>query len=162
MVIEGKTKPVLSRMCWRGHAKSHRTRCVDKHKSVDHDSGHRVLGQESSPQSRPPRHRCQSDFKKCIHTLITEWTRGRVTERYFDDHILPALKLLTEVSVWKRSELMNWEDTCYGEIGRWNHGAHFDDCFTHIWDGFPLPVQKPTTWDGDAELVYSGDGSAVK
>ena len=67
MVIEGKTKPVLSRMCWRGHAKSHRTRCVDKHKSVDHDSGHRVLGQESSPPSRPPRHRCQAISKKCIH-----------------------------------------------------------------------------------------------
>ena len=51
---------------------------------------------------------------------------------------------------------MNWDDRISGPIGLYNHCAHFDEQFTHIWDGFPLPVQKPTKWDMDAELVYSG------
>ena len=64
MVMEGKPRSGLSRMHRRVHAKSHRTRCVDKRKSTDHDSGHKILGHEPSPPSRPPRHRCQSDISK--------------------------------------------------------------------------------------------------
>ena len=67
MMIEGKTRPVSGRMCRRGHAKSHQWRCVDKRKSSDQDSVHKILGHEPSPPSRPPRHRCQAISKKCIH-----------------------------------------------------------------------------------------------
>lgn len=28
-------------------------------------------------------------------------------------------------------------------------GAHFDDCFTYIWDGAPIPGYKPTNWETD-------------
>ena len=75
---------------------------------------------------------------------------------YFQQHIVRAIKLAAAALKAEQDLFMSWASRKFGDVGSWNHGAHFDDCFTVIWDGFPLPVQKPTKWDGDAELVYSG------
>ena len=85
-----------------------------------------------------------------------------VSDRFFNEEVLRAVVIISQSLKTFEADMINWDDRLHGEFGHWNHCAHFDEQFTHIWDGFPLPVQKPTTWDGDAELVYSGDGSAVK
>lgn len=78
----------------------------------------------------------------CIHELscrnaehILPRTQGRMTDSYFKNYVLAALELITLVLTHNKSRVINWDDRCRGEIGRWNHGAHFDDAFTHIWDG---------------------------
>ena len=56
------------------------------------------------------------------------------------------MNIITTALSSYREDSISWDDRCQGEIGQWNHGAHFDDCFTHIWDGYPLPSWKPTEW----------------
>jgi len=57
---------------------------------------------------------------------------------------------------WHRPKIIDWEDRIRGPTGLWNHCAHFDECFTVIWDGYPLPVWKPSNWLQDGKYVYSG------
>ena len=66
---------------------------------------------------------------------VLKKTHGRITTTYFKGSVLPALALIVETLTHNKSHIINWEDRCRGEIGRWNHGAFFDDAFTHIWDG---------------------------
>ena len=37
-------------------------------------------------------------------------------------------------------------------MGLWNHTAHFDDVFTMLWDGYPLEVCSPGTWQDDGGI----------
>ena len=37
----------------------------------------------------------------------------------------------------RKGSIVDWDDRCRGVTGDWNHGAHFNVRFTHMWDGFP-------------------------
>ena len=76
-------------------------------------------------------------------------TAGRITKRYFKKCVLTALEVITEALTWAKPSIICWSERCEGDIGLWNHGAHFDDCFTVIWDGYPLPGWHPTEWEPD-------------
>ena len=45
------------------------------------------------------------------------------------------------------TEIVNWADRVAGKWGLYNHSAHLDDCFTHIWDGYPVSVWAPREWN---------------
>jgi len=94
-------------------------------------------------------------FKDARQTLSIHGYVDGVSDRYMVTQVLPAGYALA-LALKKDGTMLNWGDRLAGEYGAWNHGAHFDECFTHIWDGFPLPVQKPGTWYGDAEFLYQG------
>lgn len=51
-------------------------------------------------------------------------SKGRVTEAYWRQHVLPALKTLTEALVWAKPKIINWDDRVNGDIGQWNHGKY--------------------------------------
>jgi hypothetical protein len=94
--------------------------------------------------------------KDVSQTLGIRGVHERVSDRYFNKEVRNAMYLTAASLTARRDSIINWEDRLQGDFGAWNHCAHFDESFTHIWDGFPLPIQKPTKWDGDAEFVYQG------
>lgn len=72
-----------------------------------------------------------------------------------------AMYILSAALGNHKDSIMNWEDRVKGKFGAYNHGAHFDESFTHIWDGFPLPVWSPTNYAKDGQYVYSGKYKAA-
>ena len=46
--------------------------------------------------------------------------------------------------------MINWDGRHTGISAMWNHCAGFPLRHTIIWDGYPLPVWKPTKWRQDA------------
>jgi hypothetical protein len=86
------------------------------------------------------------------------FVNARITQSYFQKQIRPALERMYEVCIWKRPEIIRWEDRCEGYFGDWNHAGHFDDVFTYMCDGYPVYCWQPKNWKapsgiGGADLL---------
>ena len=91
--------------------------------------------------------------KKHAKNLSLPSPYQKVTEHYFAHVMMPALFFMAIALNDRKDEIINWEERRTGKTGLWNHGAHFDCCFTIIWDGYPLPVFKPQKWIDDDRIM---------
>ena len=80
------------------------------------------------------------------HKLQCKYGAVNMNETAFQTQIRTAFGTVAAACAWAKPRVINYEERCTGLLGLWNHGAHFDDVFTLIWDGFPVETCQPGQW----------------
>merc|ERR1712096_406995 len=61
------------------------------------------------------------------------------TSTKFTNQVRPCMILLAEVCKAYAPTIVRWEDRCTGNMGQWNHVAHFDTPHQHAgWFSVPI------------------------
>jgi len=91
-------------------------------------------------------------MKKDAYKLTCPGGRINVDETALYRKVVPAFAVVSAACAWAKPEIMAYADRKEGLLGLWNHGAHFDDVFTLIWDGAPFEAWGPGAWMGDGGI----------
>ena len=90
-------------------------------------------------------HHCYEHYRDA-HKLQCTNGAMNMNQTAFQTDIKAAFGVLAAACDWAKPRIINYEERHSGLLGLWNHGAHFDDVFTVIWDGFPIEAAQPGAW----------------